>query len=174
MTTQEVKDYLKSLKAEEKADLRRADLSGADLRRADLRGADLRRADLSAADLSEANLRGADLRRANLSGAYLPHFQIVPAEGSFIAWKKTTLGVIKILVPEDAQRTSSLVGRKCRASHITVLGGPGCGGTGPNYSGLVYTAGETIHADSFDPDIRVECSHGIHFFMTEQEAKEWA
>jgi uncharacterized protein YjbI with pentapeptide repeats len=58
------------------ADLRGADLSGADLSGANLRGADLRRADLSGADLSGANLSGADLwradlRRADLSGANL-------------------------------------------------------------------------------------------------------
>ncbi|EPR4475841.1 pentapeptide repeat-containing protein, partial [Listeria monocytogenes] len=39
----------------------------ADLRRADLSGANLRHADLRRADLSGANLRRADLRRADLS-----------------------------------------------------------------------------------------------------------
>ncbi len=57
-----------------RADLRRANLSGADLReanlmRADLSGADLREADLREADLWRANLREADLREADLSGA---------------------------------------------------------------------------------------------------------
>ena len=53
------------------ADLRRANLSGADLSGANLSGADLRRANLRRANLSGANLSGADLRRANLSGADL-------------------------------------------------------------------------------------------------------
>ena len=54
-----------------RANLRRANLSGADLRRADLSWADLSGANLRWADLSGADLSGADLRRANLSGANL-------------------------------------------------------------------------------------------------------
>jgi hypothetical protein len=58
------------------ADLSRADLSGAKLSRADLSGANLSRADLSGAklsraDLSRADLIGAKLSRADLSGANL-------------------------------------------------------------------------------------------------------
>ena len=53
------------------ADLSGADLSWADLSGANLFGADLSRADLSWADLSWANLSGADLSRANLSRANL-------------------------------------------------------------------------------------------------------
>jgi hypothetical protein len=176
-----------------RADLRRADLSGADLSGADLSGADLRRADLRRANLREADLRraylsGADLRHANLSEANLreaylsgadlentklPHFLIVPESGSFKAWKKTTKGVIKIEVPGRAKRTNSLIGRKCRAEYIKVLGGEGIGGTGPNYEGLIYSKGNIIKADKYDDDIRVECTHGIHFFMTKKEAEEW-
>ncbi len=33
--------------------------------------------------------------------------------------------------------------------------------------------GKTGKADKFDGDIRKECTNGIHFFMTEREAKEW-
>ena len=54
-----------------RADLSRADLSGANLSRADLSRADLSGADLSRADLSRANLSGANLSRADLSRADL-------------------------------------------------------------------------------------------------------
>ena len=54
-----------------RADLRRADLSGAYLSRADLSGAYLSGAYLSGAYLSGAYLSGADLSGANLSGADL-------------------------------------------------------------------------------------------------------
>jgi hypothetical protein len=141
-----------------RANLRDANLCGADLCGANLRGADLRRADLRDADLCEANL---------------PHFQLPPEIGGFYAFKKTTLGVIKIYVPADAKRTSSLVGRKCRASHVKPVSGPGLGGSGPIHRDLVYEKGVTVAADSFDDDIRLECTNGIHFFMTEREAKEW-
>ena len=181
-----------------RADLRRANLEGAILEGANLRGANLwgaylwganlREANLWGADLEGANLRGANLERANLEEAYLwgaylegadlqganlPHFQICPQEGSFIAYKKTTLGVIKVLIPEGAKRTNSLVGRKCRTSKLMVLGGDGVGGTGPNYGGIIYSEGATIECLDYDDDIRVECTKGIHFFMTEQEAKDW-
>ena len=171
------------------ANLSGADLSGADLRDAtlylaDLRGADLRYADLRGADLRGADLGGADLRdatlyRANLDSAKTdkdtkwPHFQICPERGSFVAWKKTRTGVIRVRIPKDAQRTSSLIGRKCRASHVLVLGGPGCGGQSKRDGSTIYVKGEIVRADSFDPDPKVECTHGIHFFMTKAEAEEW-
>ena len=165
------------------ANLQRADLRGADLRGADLRGADLRGADLQDANLRGSDLRGADLRGADLRGAYLrgsdlrganlPHFQICPETGSFDAWKRVTNTaggtVIKIRIPAKAKRTSSLTGRKCRAEFVKVLKGNGNG----KYDGTVYTEGETVKADSFDPDIRVECTHGIHFYMTKKEAEEY-
>ena len=135
---------------------------------ADLSGADLYGADLSGANLSRANLSGADL-----SGAALPNFQIVPSEGSFIAWKKTTKGVIKISIPASAKRTSSLIGRKCRAEYVKVISGPGCGGFSPTKGNSIYNKGEVIYADKFDPDIRTECTNGIHFFMTKEEAEQW-
>jgi hypothetical protein len=155
------------------ANLRSANLSGADLSNADLRSANLSGADLSNADLRGADLYNADLSSADISGAKLPHFQIVPCEGSFIAWKKTSRGVIKIQIPARAKRVSSLVGRICRAEFVKVLSGPGCGGSSPTYNTkLVYNKGDIVYADSFDPDIRLECTNGIHFFMTREEAEE--
>ena len=162
----------------EGADLRGAYLEGADLRGAYLEGADLRGAYLEGADLRGADLRGAYLEGADLEGAdltdcQLPDFQICPQVGSFYAWKKTNKGVIKILVPAKAKRTNSLIGRKCRAEYVKVISGEGCGGQGPNYSSLTYNKGEIIKADKFDSDIRIECTHGIHFFMTKEEAERW-
>ncbi len=157
------------------ANLRNADLCNANLRNADLFGADLRNADLGYANLRNADLRSANLRYAVLEGADLPHFQIVPQTGAFQAFKKTSKGVIKILIPDKAKRTSSLVGRKCRAEYIKVLSGDGLGGISPTRTkkALTYNKGDIIHADSFNDDIRLECTNGIHFFMTYEEAKEW-
>ena len=33
--------------------------------------------------------------------------------------------------------------------------------------------GETIKPDSYDPNPLIDCSNGIHFFVTKQEAKNW-
>jgi hypothetical protein len=161
-----------------RADLSRADLSRADLSRADLSGADLSRADLSGAnlsgaDLSEANLIGADLRGADLRYADLPDFSITPEEGSFIGFKKTNKGVVKLLVTENAKRLNAIGSRKCRASEVVVLDGYK-DATGTNYAGLKYETGVTLKVENFNDDIRVVCAEGIHFFMTRKEADNWS
>lgn len=137
-------------------------------------------ASLSGADLRDANLRGANLCGANLIGALLdnailPPFQIVPETGSFYAYKKVSTGVIRIRIPANARRTSSMIGRKCRAEFVQVISGEGVGGESPTQreSKLVYRKGEYVFPDSYDDDIRVECTHGIHFFMTKKEAEEY-
>ncbi len=158
------------------ADLSDANLSDADLSNTYLSGANLRGADLIGANLSDANLRGAYLRGAYLRDTTLPHFLIVPEEGGFYAYKRTSLGVIKVQIPDKAKRTNSLVGRKCRAEYVKVVSGEGLGGTSPTQSGsqcLTYSKGDIIKADKYDDDIRVECTGGIHFFMTKREAEEY-
>ena len=180
------------------ADLRDANLRGANLYRADLRGAnlsdaDLRRADLYGANLSDANLYRADLYRADLRGADIPDetmaqikrvrpFAVCPETGTFIAWKKGGRNsIIKLQVPASALRTSSLVGRKCRCDKAKVLaiwdvdGNKlhECGGWRDTTPRFQYTVGEYAVADKYDDDPRVECSHGIHFFITRAEAEAW-
>ena len=162
------------------ADLSRADLSFANLSYTDLSYANLRHADLSYANLSYANLSYAnlsytDLSRANLSRAKLPAFLILPQLGAFIAWKKAGGRIVKLEIPADANRVSSLVGRKCRAEFVRVLDIDGATEVVTDAHGprTVYRIGEIVRPDKYDDDIRVECSHGIHFFMTREEAQEW-
>ena len=171
----------------EGASLEGASLEGANLYRANLEGANLEGANLTRANLDGANLTGANLTGANLTGANLdglaklPPFQICPQEGTFIAYKmainaKTGVrAVLKLEIPADAQRTSSLVGRKCRASAVKVLSASD--GGAKYYSSydpiFRYHVGAIATPDRFDPDIRCECAHGIHFFITEQEAKDY-
>jgi hypothetical protein len=136
--------------------------------RADLRGANLCGADLCGASLRGAHLRGAHLRRANLRGANLPPYQITQ-EGTLTVWKKLSNGALaKLLIPEDAARTASLVGRKCRAERAVVLEGEGVSSRDGRTR---YAPGLTVTPDQYDPDPRVECSHGIHFFLTREEAE---
>ena len=179
------------------ADLRGADLQDADLRDADLRGADLRGAYLQDAYLRDADLRGAylqdaDLRGADLRGAYLQDakiddpekyksiFWIIPEQGSFEAWKKlANNSLAKLLIPVKAKRTCNLKNRKCRAEYVKVLAiwnedgkkiteeiNKGDGDS----KRIKYTTGQIIKADSFDDSVLNDCSHGIHFFVTKQEA----
>ena len=188
------------------ADLRGADLSGADLRGAylsgaDLRGADLRGADLRGAYLSGAYLRGADLRGADLSGAYLrgadlrgaylsgadlsdakeiPYVPFAcPSDGAFIGWKKVHGRLVKLEIPEDAQRCSA-TSQKCRCSKAKVLAITDCDGNNPmdeiintNEVVTLYKVGEMVYPDSFDENRWNECSHGIHFFINKQDAIDY-
>jgi len=161
------------------AKLRNADLRGADFRGAILMGADFRGAILMGADLRGADLRGADLRGADLGAAILPeNWLIVPRVGqSFTAFKKVAGGVVfELLIPGSAQRTSSLIGRKCRANEALVVGvAHGVANDTGIYESLydsdfTYEIGKMASEPAFDPDVRVECAAGIHFFMTKEEA----
>ena len=153
------------------ADLRSVNLSGADLRSVNLSGANLHSANLTGANLYGADLYGADLRSANLHSANLPRFQITPKGYSMIGFKKLSGGTVAVLeIPSEAGRTASLIGRKCRAEYVKVISGEGYDGhTGKTY----YKEGEIVYPDKYDPDIRVECTNGIHFFQTYEEAEEY-
>jgi hypothetical protein len=165
-----------------RADLSRANLSGADLRGADLRGADLRGADLSVADLRRADLSRADLREAVGLESIQHEYQIVPEDGSFIAWKKCQHDKnIKLEIPADAKRACNFINRKCRAEYVKVIGiydmdkqlTEDKTAIGIYDSETIYTIGEITYSDSFNPDMRTDCTNGIHFFVTFEEAKNW-
>ena len=176
----------------EMADLGCADLRCANLRGADLRGAYLSRVNLSRAYLRGADLRGADLRGANLSDANLSGVnlsgvkydektaffaQSCPEEGAFIGFKKAGGKIVKLLIPEDAKR-SSATSRKCRCSKATVLSITNLDGSDAGIesvpsdktSNFVYKIGKTLEVKDFDEDRWNECSTGIHFFITRDEA----
>ena len=153
-------------------DLRDADLQDANLQDANLRGADLRGADLRGADLRGAHLRGAHLRGAHLQDAVgLSQFITTPA-GSLTVYKKTTTGIVTLEIPRTAGRVNAYGSRKCRAEFAVVSFAPD--GAKSLHDGTVtYAVGQTVRPDSYDPDPRVECSHGIHFFLTREEAEDY-
>ena len=204
--------HLKWLRGEdggERADLSRANLSGANLSRADLSWANLSganlsganlsranlsRADLSGANLSRANLSRADLSWANLSGANLSWASYIekaenlfypiacPESGSFIGWKKARIKgsrgecIVKLEIVEDAMR-SSATGRKCRCSKATVLEVQGINGDvleqaaiSDRDSDFQYIPGTVVSVPDFDENRWNECSTGIHFYITREEA----
>lgn len=129
---------------------------------------------------SGANLYGADLSRANLYGAkdaeyVIARTQICPTEGAFVGWKKLRGDVIaKLVIPHDAKRMNSLGSRKCRASKVFVHEMFGAKEAYDQHTGkLLYKEGEEVVPDSFDEDVRVECSNGIHFFLSRIEAERY-
>jgi hypothetical protein len=173
------------------ANLYRASLDGANLYRASLNwasldGANLYRANLYRASLDGANLDGANLNGANLDGASLDGASLyranlenvkglayqIPQEGELIVWKAVAGGVCKLRVPPEAKRTATPIGRKCRAEWVEVLDAPK-NGRGLHDSSVIYRAGEIVRPDKYDPDPRLECTHGIHFFLTREEAEAY-
>ena len=170
------------------ADLWNADLSGANLGCAYLRDADLRDANLRDVNLGCVDLSGADLWNADLSGANLWDADLscvkniffpmaCPEKGSFIAFKKAGCYIIELFIPSNAKRCSA-TSRKCRCSKakvisITTLSGDKTNITEvhSNYDpNFIYKLGEYVEVKNFDDNRWNECSTGIYFFITRQEA----
>ena len=176
------------------ADLRGANLSCADLNDADLSsaflgGANLWNANLWCADLRYADLRDANLKYAILEGADLCDAKIdfhiaCPEKGSFIAFKKAGNNynnyIVELLIPEDARRCSA-TSRKCRCDKAKVLSITKIDGTSDGVDTVysiydetfAYKIGELVEVKDFDDNRWNECSTGIHFFLTRQEAVEY-
>src|SRR5208337_4353526 len=170
------------------ANLYRADLTGADLHGARLYGASLTRANLYRANLREANLYRADLTGADIREARFSAYSHIPEAGEFIGFKKIAWRgyrqalrkdcdvIATLLIPSEARRTSCLISRKNRCEFAKVLSlSDGSTEYQSCYNGLitVYKVGEMVYPDSYDDDIREDCSHGIHFFITRKEAEEY-
>lgn len=157
-----------------------ANLRWATLSRATLSGADLRWANLSGADLSGADLRWADLRWA-IHNENTAFFALqCPEEGSFIGYKKASGKIVKLLIPEDAKR-SSATSRKCRCSKATVLSITNIDGSETEEKAVksdkgrdfIYEVGKEVEVKDFDENRWNECSTGINFFITREEAVQY-
>ena len=159
----------------------RAYLRGAYLRGAYLRGADLRDADLQDADLRDADLRDADLRGADLRDAAPLQ---CPESGSFIGYKKADYKIgepviVKLEISENAKRNSA-TSRKCRCSEALVVDITSIDGSEQYETAMSrhdrsfeYKVGEVVKVNNFDENRWNECSTGIHFFITRQEAVDY-
>lgn len=129
----------------------------------------------SGADLRGANFSGANLKGSNLSDLQLAQFKICP-EGQLIVWKKLSNSMAKLAIPENAKRVNAIGSRKCRADKALVLEIVGFGGAADydKHTGtLLYRVGEWVFPDKFDDSPFEECSNGIHFFLTREEAEAY-
>ena len=177
------------------ADLYGANLIGACLFGADLSGANLFGANLFGANLSGANLTGADLSGANLIGADLSGakgvtldifdqwFRVVPEVGGFVGYKKLQNNIVaELQILEDSQRINYIGSRKCRANKVKVLRFLDLDkkplkiksekNFNKNPGSTEYIKGKTLVSE-YNGDFTEECTQGIHFFLSFQEAKEW-
>lgn len=187
----------------EGADLRGANLSGANLSGANLHTAKLKGTNLTEAILSRAfaafvDFDGAVLARADLSGAdfrgcqwngsiwgdakdtevQVARVRVVP-DGDVIGWKKLRGDrIAKLLIPRGARRSNGF-SRRCRAEYVLVLavfdkaGKAANSGTSKRDATLKYEVGKITKADGWDEDWANECSHGINFFITREEAEAY-
>jgi uncharacterized protein YjbI with pentapeptide repeats len=172
------------------------DLSGAKLNGAILTNADLTEADLTAVTLNGTNLmnvklNGAILKFADLTGAKLSGSDLkdvkynsktsffsmqCPEKGSFIGYKRTNNKIVELLITEDSKRSSATT-RKCRCSKAKVLSITNIENTEEynevvsNFdNNFIYRVGKIVEVKDFDDDRWNECSTGIHFFITRDEA----
>ena len=72
------------------------------------------------------------------------------------------------------------MGRKCRASHAEVVKIESRDGQTQYQLGaskynkaFAYIVGQIVRVDNYDPSPLIECSGGIHFFITRREAVEY-
>lgn len=114
---------------------------------------------------------------------YMP--MACPTEDEFIGWKvcrksstDRTPYLVKLCIPEDAERMSGFGSRKCRCSRACVLNILNMDGSQSRIGKVVsywdgafsYSKGQWVHVNNYDSDRRYVCSRGIHFFMERQEA----
>lgn len=168
------------------ANFQRANLYGASLWEADLWEANFQDANFQEANLQGASFEGAHLYRANLWEAHnIPDYIYpicCPEKGSFIGFKKAlevdkyAQVIVELEIPADAKR-SSATSRKCRCDKAKVLSITDLSGVAEfqqafsRYdNNFIYEVGKTVVVDDFDDDRWNECSTGIHFFITRNEA----
>ena len=161
------------------------DLQNANLKNTNLERASLRRANLTKADISGARLYAAVLENAILDDIIFDdntkNFRIhCPEKGAFIAYKKGLNNlIVKLLIPSDARRVSSTM-NCCRCDKAKVLEIKNFEGTkffdeawSTVAEGFCYKLGEWVYAENFNEDRWYDSTGGIHFWMTEDEAKAY-
>lgn len=164
------------------SDFRLANLYGARLNGNDFYNVDLRNADMRYAEINGSNFRDAKTNNTNIENVRINVFTngyplACPEKGSFTAYKRAQGYIIELFIPEDAQRSSAF-GRKCRCDKAQVVAINKRDGTPADVTSLhsdydenfIYTIGETVLVEGFDTNRWNECSKGIHFYITREEA----
>ncbi|MTD37678.1 hypothetical protein GIX45_03305 [Erwinia sp. CPCC 100877] len=103
-----------------------------------------------------------------------------PDAGPFIGYKKAQNKVVQLWIPSDAKR-SSATGRKCRCDKAVVMDilnvdrtKADVSAVNSNYDHMfVYKIGASVSVDNYNLDRWAECTSGIHFFITFDEAAKY-
>ena len=186
ITEEELKEILEQHKlwsdSDEKegkrADLTDADLSGANLTRANLRFAVLTRANLTDANLSGVDLINSELEYADLTDTILDENEqcrkgIVLTE-PMIGYKNSNeCKIITLEIPIGA-KVFSINNKKRRTNKAKVIDMQGETELSSIHDiDFKYHVGDEIEIEDFDDNYNVECSTGIHFFLTREEAENF-
>jgi len=100
------------------------------------------------------------------------------AEGTLKGYKKTrTVGgadvITTVEIPAHARR-SNATGRKCRAEFVDVIANDGGEvAISKHDSTTIYVVGVRVTCQNWDDNRWNECSGGIHFFITREEAEAY-
>ena len=93
-------------------------------------------------------------------------------------WKKCQDGKIVALVIPKGAIVFSINNDKCRTNKAEVVSVDGNKTKGLKAvsiqdSDFIYEVGKTVEVADFDCQYNVECGIGIHFFKTENEARDY-
>lgn len=149
----------------------------ADLFSADLRGCDLSNTDCDGTDFFAALLWGAKLDGLSDTDRTKFFRNYCPQEGYIFGYKKCfNERMVQLLIPKDAKRCSATTNAcrcdKAKVVAITDLDKKESFKEAMSYvdQNFIYRLGETVYADSYNDDRWHDSSHGIHFWMTFEEA----
>lgn len=167
------------------ANLFNATLYCANLYGAHLEGADLRCASLFNANLFDANLQGAALNDSELGCANLLLAELSGANGNLIEFRKgkilteNLIGYKKckddVIVTLEIPRGAivfSINGDQCRTNKVKVIDIDGADRAYSNYDDMSYYVDDEITVYNFNCEYNNQCTEGIHFYMTREEAEK--
>ena len=134
-------------------------------------------ADLSNADLSNADLRYADLYKADLSETEKIRKGVI-IDNPVRVFKKCIKNNIVELELLKGSVVFSINNEKCRTNKAKVISINGNKNKGLKCSSVydrnfIYEVGKTVEVKDFDLMYNGECSSGIHFFWTKEEAEDY-
>ena len=163
------------------ANLYNATLCDANLENADLYNADLRSANLGSANLYNADLRSANLGSANLYNANLDKKELIRKgkiqDKKVIVYKKCHNKIVTLQL-QIGSIVFSINNKKCRTNKVKVIAidddkTEGLTIESDRDNSFIYEVGKMVEVKNFDLMYNAECSTGIHFFWTKEEAESY-
>ncbi len=158
-------------------DFRGADFTDGTLEHAVFHGCDMTGADVSGVNFHAASMNDTILTDVKDSEDTKFFRQRCPETGAFLGYKKLQNDrIAMLLIPADAKRTSATL-NTCRCSKAKVMYVRSFDqkehfdfGIATINDEFVYKVGEWVYADSFEDNRWIDATHGIHFWMSFEEA----